>query len=637
MRDMKSLFYRREDESLNSEGRCGQGFRRATVLVASLGVAFSLMGAAIPAEAEVPPLGESSTSQAATAPATDASAKPDEATPSASATESPSPSMQPEVQKPPATDVSAKFDEATPSASAAETPASIAGFVFDDKNGNGDPDPGEPGIAGSRVLPIDRQGNAALDTKKNPVAEQLTDDNGRYHFPDLAPGSYVVKTVLPVSDTYTTPEYTDPGDERYKGIINFLDVKAGETGKINYPALLGDVAFGGVYFEDLNRNGVLDLGEPTVAGVKTLLYASKQVGDSATDVAGRGLPWQVSNADGFYGFKYLAPDACWVTALAPTGYEFNQAAQGSYISLLSPVSAQAKLTLGSPSKVENVNFALVKARTPVALGLLFEDKNGDGIRNEVESGLPGVEVNVLDSSGSPFMDFQTTTGADGSFSFSGLPVGYYQFGFFLGRSEVLTTEPGSVSTAKFEVPVQGQATVREVGVKRFATIQGSYFIDDNGNGKRDPGEAGANSPDYDVRTGPDQPWSRVNASSFTDIYFYQDLRVATTYQFRFRLPAGYEFSPQCIDPSTGKPGSDADVNGVTPVFSLNSGQDLKMNVGIFKQGSQVLGCGSVDMVPASAVLANTGAAGTIIGFAVGGGLLVAGAASVFFARRRREA
>lgn len=486
---MKSLFYRREDERLNNKRRCGQGFRRATVLVASLGVAVSLMGAAIPAQAEVPPLAESSAS---------------------------------DVSTPPAADTPAKSNEAKPTASAAEAPASIAGFVFDDKNHNGVPDPGEPGIAGVRVLPINRQGEVGSDTQGNAVPEQVTGVDGKYQFSDLAPDGYVVRTTLPDSDNYIVPIYHDVSDKRYEGIVRLLDIKAGETGTINYDARLADVSLGGQFFEDLNRNGILDPGEPSVAGGNTSLYANKQPGGVAKNAAGEELASLHSGVDGLYGFKHLDPDSFRVSASAPAGYEFNQAAHGPYITVYGAGAAEAKLTLGSPSKVENVNFALVKVESNPSSeisGTVYEDLNADGKWQLGEPGLVGAKIVLLDENSNPVQE--TTTRDEGRYLFYDLPGGVYRI--------------------------------------------------------------------------------------------------------KFVAPAGY--STKFTQPTS---------DGVTEALTIGPGTlNKKHDAGLIRLPVTTSGVAGKTLI-ASGELANTGAAGTITGFAVGGGLLIAGAASVFFARRRRE-
>ena len=53
-------------------------------------------------------------------------------------------------------------------------------------------------------------------------------------------------------------------------------------------------------------------------------------------------------------------------------------------------------------------------------GVVFEDTNGNGVQDPGEDGIPGVDVVITDINGTPTT---VTTGADGSWSLNGLPLG----------------------------------------------------------------------------------------------------------------------------------------------------------------------------------------------------------------------
>ncbi|MFN8498618.1 MAG: SdrD B-like domain-containing protein [Anaerolineae bacterium] len=59
----------------------------------------------------------------------------------------------------------------------------VTGTVFNDLNGNGTQDPGEPGIPGVTVTLKDPSGN--------PVGTTTTDASGNYSFPNVPPGPRV--------------------------------------------------------------------------------------------------------------------------------------------------------------------------------------------------------------------------------------------------------------------------------------------------------------------------------------------------------------------------------------------------------------------------------------------------------------
>ncbi|MBL7746577.1 MAG: T9SS type A sorting domain-containing protein [Chitinophagaceae bacterium] len=82
--------------------------------------------------------------------------------------------------------------------------AVIGNFVWSDQNNNGVQDAGEPGIGGVVITLLDGGGN--------PVSVVITDANGFYLFPNVAPGSYSLSfTNLPAGVTFTTPNQTGSG------------------------------------------------------------------------------------------------------------------------------------------------------------------------------------------------------------------------------------------------------------------------------------------------------------------------------------------------------------------------------------------------------------------------------------------
>ncbi|MEP7237313.1 MAG: SdrD B-like domain-containing protein [Ferruginibacter sp.] len=77
--------------------------------------------------------------------------------------------------------------------------AVIGNYVWADKNDNGVQDAGEPGYAGILVTLFDGGGN--------PVATTVTDADGIYLFPNVAPGTYsLVFTNLPTGVSFTIPD-----------------------------------------------------------------------------------------------------------------------------------------------------------------------------------------------------------------------------------------------------------------------------------------------------------------------------------------------------------------------------------------------------------------------------------------------
>ncbi|HUY87445.1 MAG TPA: SdrD B-like domain-containing protein [Pirellulales bacterium] len=230
----------------------------------------------------------------------------------------------------------------------AEEP-SITGTVFVDLNGNGQQDPGEPGLPGQIVYAYRDGtfypgGNAPSTT---------TDANGHYAFTGLAPGSYTVREALPANVSLTTAAPN-------------VNVTAGAT--------VSGVDFGelpsitGTVFNDENRNGHLDPGEHGVAG-RTVFIDENGTGKiSAND------PSAVTDANGHYAFLTLPPGSYVVREVLPSGVELTTplqtvtvtAGQGSF-----DVNFGDTIVTAPNERFLYAIYQDILARAPDSAGLAF--------------------------------------------------------------------------------------------------------------------------------------------------------------------------------------------------------------------------------------------------------------------------
>jgi hypothetical protein len=74
-------------------------------------------------------------------------------------------------------------------------PGSIGDFVWNDSNGNGIQDAGEPGVPGVTVRLTDCSGVV--------LATTITDANGLYQFSNLLPDDYLIEFVAPAGYVFT--------------------------------------------------------------------------------------------------------------------------------------------------------------------------------------------------------------------------------------------------------------------------------------------------------------------------------------------------------------------------------------------------------------------------------------------------
>jgi len=165
----------------------------------------------------------------------------------------------------------------------------------------------------------------------------------------------------------------------------------------------------GTVYNDINGNGVMDMGEPGIEGVSVSLVG---VEDTTTD------------SMGMYAFGVSASRAYTVTETDPAG--FISTTDNTVV--VDIVDQGATVDFGDQSE----------APTYAIYGVVFDDINGDGVMDTDEPGIPGVEV-VLEG-----ID-DVMTGMDGSYAFAVADTGMYT---------VVETDPdGYVSTTPNSVDV----------------------------------------------------------------------------------------------------------------------------------------------------------------------------------------
>jgi uncharacterized repeat protein (TIGR01451 family) len=161
---------------------------------------------------------------------------------------------------------------------------SIGDRVWNDLNGDGVQDPGEPGIPGVRIILIRPDGVEFTTT---------TDANGVYFFSDLPAGTYTIRvdrTTLPngYGQTY---DLTGPLDHTATYILGVGErTTAVDFGYVQ----LGSI--GDTIWIDANRNGRVDGGERGIPGVTVRLVLP----DGSTRTT-------TTNAQGQYVFDELFP------------------------------------------------------------------------------------------------------------------------------------------------------------------------------------------------------------------------------------------------------------------------------------------------------------------------------------------
>ncbi len=471
-------------------------------------------------------------------------------------------------------------------------PLSLIGdFVFEDLNGNGTQDTGEPGAPNITVNLLDSTGTTVLDT-------QTTDPNGLYAFVDLAAGQYIVEFIPPPQRFLTVqitggspgvPNDSDP--DPLTGRTPVIDLSAGERDDTIDAGLQPPAQIGGFVWDDVNSNGIQDSGENGRSGITVNLL----------DSAGDPLVPPVStttDGSGNYLFDNLQAGSYIVEVVAPSGEAFTLQDQGGDDNLDSDVNAigrTAVLTLTTGSlQFLNIDAGLVQGGS--ISGVVWNDLNQDGIRDSGEPFVENVTVNLLDGTGTPFPSPVTiTTNSSGAYSFPALFPQDYIVEFVLpatantfspqdvGSDDTVDSDAG-VSTGRTSVitVTQGSSTTNvDAGIIFPIRLEVFVWEDLDSDGIQDASEtglAGATVELYRVGT----PDLLINTQTSTtgpapNVVFDSNSISSLTsgvYYIVVTPPSGYALSP--VDQGSDDT-LDSDPNPTTrrsPNFTLNSGTTI---------------------------------------------------------------
>ena len=180
-------------------------------------------------------------------------------------------------------------------------PAKVGDFVWNDLNGNGQQDIGEPGIENIEVqlTGSDVNGNA-IDLSTT------TDTDGSYHF-NVKPGTYSIHFEAPLGTIFTKQNNVADdldSDADTNGDTEVFVLSEGEYNPDIDAGLVQSAKVGDFIWFDTDQDGIQDIGEPGVEGVIVRLIQAGPDGifGNADDQI---VATTVSDINGMYMFNNL--------------------------------------------------------------------------------------------------------------------------------------------------------------------------------------------------------------------------------------------------------------------------------------------------------------------------------------------
>ncbi|KAF0142115.1 MAG: hypothetical protein FD122_952 [Stygiobacter sp.] len=329
---------------------------------------------------------------------------------------------------------------------------SICGIKFNDKNGDGDQDLGELGIADWQINlggPIDMS--------------VRTDKEGHFCFENLIPGEYKVGEEARSGWRQTFPATNFYIIQLASGELR-NDINFGNT--IDDKVQLGSIC--GTKFNDKNRDGRQVSGELGIANWTIYLEGPMNL-TAVTDDSGNFC---------FYG---LIPGTYTVREQNKTGWRQTK-----------PSSITYTLEVGNGTNFTGIDFGNTEDPTVTLgsiCGIKFNDLNGDGKKQDNEPGISNWTINL-----SGTMNLTVRTDARGKFCFENLKFGNYTL-FESMKDGWKPTVPTSGSYT-FELSEDNShpdifyfGNKEDISI-RNGSICGMKYLDKNGDGKKDLTEPG---------------------------------------------------------------------------------------------------------------------------------------------------
>lgn len=290
----------------------------------------------------------------------------------------------------------------------------IGDRVWLDKNCNGLQDDGEPGFGGIEI-------SLAAVVTGEVISQTRTDETGHYQFVGLCQGEYKVRLLaLPEPFELSPPEQ---GEDRTRDSnpsnapVRLSNDTAEDRGIDFGVCSRNEGQIGDLVWNDLNEDGLQQVGEPGLAGIRVVLRhgAGTYISEKHTDSEGR------------YHFESLGAGMYMVEVdvdTLPSCFSASPCTVGDDRTIDSTCMPAEVTLLANDLLDKSVDFGFHSDGEGIIGDFVWCDANRNGVQDERERGLVDVQV-ILRSAEDGEIVAKQRTGAGGFYSFTGLCAGTY--------------------------------------------------------------------------------------------------------------------------------------------------------------------------------------------------------------------
>ena len=467
--------------------------------------------------------------------------------------------------------------------------ASISGYVYHDRNNDGNRDPGEEGIVGVTLkLQI-------LDALGQYVDKAVTTTNadGYYIFGNLDPfQTYRIIETQPSGWTDGKDSIGSLGGEILENdkigtIVPKFDQHGVEYNFGEYK--LGSI--GGTVYEDDDNDGQKDPGEKGIPGVEIWLCVINENGEK------ENIAITYTDEDGNYFFDGLEPGKTYcVTEMQPDDYCDGITTPGNLggeINVEVPAGYDQIHNIFLGSDQDGINYNFGEGRRGSLSGYVYEDADKNGVKNAGEKGIEGVLLTLWVWDGTQYIQTSkaTTTDDNGYYEFTDLcPFKTYQIReaqpiAYDDGEETVGTLGGDKSIndviSGIDMPPGGTGTDYNFGelVPR-SSISGYVYVDANKDGVRNNGETGIGGVTLTLRKASDPSFIRTTTTNSSGYYIFNDLDPNETYIVSETQPTDYDDGLDSIGTINGtKVGSNLVSDQIAGIAMPWRGEGINYNFG----------------------------------------------------------